>query len=99
MSRLILFLDFDGTLTPIVSSPNRARLSRPVREMLRKLVGLLPVVVISGRAPKDLRWRVGLQEVRYGRHRRAARRGWGRCLDISRQETPISSGLAGSKTT
>jgi hypothetical protein len=29
MSRLILFLDFDGTLTPIVSSPNRARLSRP----------------------------------------------------------------------
>jgi trehalose-phosphatase len=75
MSRLILFLDFDGTLTPIVSSPNRARLSRPVRETLRKLVGLLPVVVISGRAPKDLRRRVGLQEVCYGGHRRAAWRG------------------------
>lgn len=41
MSRLILFLNFDGMLTPIVSSPNWARLSRPVREMLRKLVGLL----------------------------------------------------------
>jgi trehalose-6-phosphatase len=31
MNRLILFLDFDGTLTPIVSRPNRARLSRPVK--------------------------------------------------------------------
>jgi trehalose-phosphatase len=75
MSRLILFLDFDGTLTPIVSSPNRARLSRPVRETLRKLVGLLSVEVISGRAPKDLRRRVGLQEVCYGGHLRAAWRG------------------------
>ena len=54
MNRLILFLDFDGTLTPIVSRPNRARLSRTARETLRKLVGLLPVGVISGRAPKDL---------------------------------------------
>ena len=44
MNRLILFLDFDGTLTPIVARPNLARLSRPVRETLRKLVGLLPVV-------------------------------------------------------
>jgi len=68
MNRLILFLDFDGTLTPIVSRRYLARLSRPVRETLRKLVGLLPVVVISGRAPKDLRRRVGLQEVCYVGH-------------------------------
>jgi trehalose-phosphatase len=68
MNRLILFLDFDGTLTPIVARPNLARLSRPVRETLRKLVGLLPVVVISGRAPRDLRRRVGLQEVCYVGH-------------------------------
>src|SRR5438445_8822584 len=68
MSRLVLFLDFDGTLTPIVARPNLARLSRPVRETLRKLVGLLPVVVISGRAPRDLRRRVGLQEVCYVGH-------------------------------
>jgi trehalose-phosphatase len=72
MSRLILFLDFDGTLTPTVSSPNRARLSRPVRETLRKLVGLMPVVVLSRRAQKDLRRRVGLQQVCYVGHRRAA---------------------------
>ena len=68
MNRLILFLDFDGTLTPIVSCPSRARLSRSVRETLWKLVGLLPVVVISGRTPEDLRRRVGLQNVCYVGH-------------------------------
>ena len=68
MNRLILCLVFDGTLTPIMPRPNLVRLSRPVRETLRKLVGLLPVVVISGRAPNDLRRRVGLQEVCYVGH-------------------------------
>lgn len=65
LSRLILFLDFDGTLTPIVPHPNRARSSRPMRETLRKLAGLLPVVIISGRDPEDLRRRVGLQQKVY----------------------------------
>ena len=68
MNRLILFLDFDGTLRTIVSRPDRARLSRPVKDTLRKLVRLLPVVVISGRAPKDLRRRVGLHKVCYVGH-------------------------------
>ena len=68
MNRLILFLDFDGTLTPIVSRPNRVRLNRTVRGTLQKLVGLLPVVIISGRVPKDLRRRVGLQKVCYVGH-------------------------------
>jgi len=68
MNRLILFLDFDGTLSPIVPHPNRARLNRTVRETLRKLVGLLPVVIISGRVPNDLRRRVGLPEVCYVGH-------------------------------
>lgn len=68
LHRLILFLDFDGTLTPIVSRPQQARLSRPVRDTLGELVRFLPIVVISGRAPKDLRQRVGLHEVCYVGH-------------------------------
>lgn len=68
MNRLILFLDFDGTLTPIVPRPSQAKLSRSVRETLRKLAHRMPVVVISGRAPKDLRRRVGLKEVCYVGH-------------------------------
>src|SRR5438876_12457217 len=43
MNRLILFLDFDGTLTPMVPRPNRARRSRPVRETVGELGGLAPV--------------------------------------------------------
>ena len=68
MNRLILFLDFDGTLAPIVPRPSQAKLSRSVRETLRKLAHRMPVVVISGRAPKDLRRRVGLKEVCYVGH-------------------------------
>ena len=68
MNRLILFLDFDGTLSPIASHPNQARLSQSVRDTLRELVRLLPIVVISGRAPKDLRQRVGLHKVCYVGH-------------------------------
>ena len=68
MDRLIVFLDFDGTLTPIVPRPNRARLSRPVRKTLRKLVCQLPVVVISGRTLTDLRQRVGVPGVCYVGH-------------------------------
>jgi trehalose-phosphatase len=67
-NRLILFLDFDGTLAPIVPRPNEARLSRSVRETLRKLAGQLPVVVISGRTLNDLRRRVGVPGVCYVGH-------------------------------
>ena len=81
MNRLILFLDFDGTLSPIASHPNRARLGRPVRDTLGKLVRLLPIVVISGRAPKDLRRRVGLQKVRYVGHHGFS------CLEAGREVT------------
>ncbi|MEO6308437.1 MAG: hypothetical protein ABIO96_10380 [Nitrospiraceae bacterium] len=70
MNRLILFLDFDAhdPLTSMVQRPNQTRLSRTVRETLRKLVGLLQVVVISRHASKDLRRRVGLQKVCYVGH-------------------------------
>jgi trehalose 6-phosphate phosphatase len=63
VNRLILFLDFDDTLTPIVPHPSQAKLSRSVSETLRKLAHRLPIVVIKSRAPKDLRRRVGLEEV------------------------------------
>ena len=40
------------TLMPIMPRPNRARLTRSVRDTLGELVRLLSVVVISGRAQK-----------------------------------------------
>jgi trehalose 6-phosphate phosphatase len=66
-----LFLDFDGTLTPITESPAEARLSPPVRRTLKALSARddLLVVLISGRALSDLRERTGISGIVYaGNH-------------------------------
>ncbi|MEE9614226.1 MAG: trehalose-phosphatase [Thermodesulfobacteriota bacterium] len=56
--RISLFLDYDGTLTPIVARPEVATLSFQVKEILRKLVRLYPTAVITGRGLEDIRERV-----------------------------------------
>ena len=60
-----VFLDFDGTLTPIVARPEAAELSAEMRTVLARLAGLCPVAVISGRARADVAHRVGLDNVVY----------------------------------
>lgn len=47
---LSLFLDYDGTLTPIVNDPEKALLSAEARDALRHLACQLPVAVVSGRS-------------------------------------------------
>ena len=66
--RLVVFLDYDGTLTPIVRRPKEARLKVPVRRTLGRLARLVPVVIVSGRALSDLRRLVGVAGVRYVAH-------------------------------
>ena len=58
--RTAVLLDFDGTLTPIVEHPDRARLSRAAERALRTVAGArhLEVALVSGRALEDLRGRV-----------------------------------------
>ncbi len=63
--RLLLLLDYDGTLTPIVRRPDEARLTGSVRRLLRLLVRSMPVVVVSGRALPNLRRLVGVPALRY----------------------------------
>ena len=66
---LSLFLDFDGTLAPIVARPESAELCYSVRMALRKLSSRCPTVVISGRAMADLKAKVGVGSVTYvGNH-------------------------------
>ena len=66
---LILFLDFDGTLAPIASTPEEVVLPDPVRKILNKLKRIIPVAVVSGRALDDLRGRVGIPDLIYsGNH-------------------------------
>lgn len=47
--RPAVFLDYDGTLTPIVDRPEDAIISDRMREVVRDLAGRCPVCVVSGR--------------------------------------------------
>jgi alpha,alpha-trehalase len=62
---LALFLDYDGTLTPIVSRPNEAVLLNSTRAILRKLAAKMPVAILSGRELEDVRKRVGTDGIIY----------------------------------
>jgi trehalose 6-phosphate phosphatase len=44
-----VFLDYDGTLTPIVDRPEDALISDSMREAVRRLAARCPVCVVSGR--------------------------------------------------
>ena len=61
-----VFLDYDGTLTPIVSRPEDAFLSESMRETLKGLAEHCTVAVISGRDLPDVRKLVGLGNIFYG---------------------------------
>ncbi len=63
--RVAVFLDYDGTLTPIVQRPEQAVLSNDIRDAVRKLACQCTVAVVSGRDLRDVRQRVGIEEVFY----------------------------------
>lgn len=63
--RPAFFLDYDGTLTPIVGSPEDAVLAPATRSALRRLAAAVPVLVVSGRDREDVAERVGLPELTY----------------------------------
>ena len=70
-SHILLGLDYDGTLTRIVSDPARAFLSDSSRSALRSIAERndFSVAVVSGRALDDLRTMVGLDRLIYaGNH-------------------------------
>src|SRR5204862_2597013 len=63
--RLGVFLDYDGTLTPIISHPQDAWLTDSMRQTLRELAVSLPVAVLSGRDLHDVRRRADVDGVAY----------------------------------
>jgi len=63
--RLAVFLDYDGTLTPIVSHPEDAWLTDSMRQTLRELAGCVPVAILSGRDLDDVRGRVHVDGIVY----------------------------------
>lgn len=63
--RPAIFLDYDGTLTPIVDRPEDARLDPAMREAVLALARRHPLAVVSGRDLDDVRARVGVAEAFY----------------------------------
>ena len=62
---LAIFLDFDGTLTPIVSRPDKAVLPNSTRAILHRLAAKIPVAILSGRELKDVHERVSIDGIIY----------------------------------
>ncbi len=50
----LIFLDYDGTLTPIVDKPELAVLDPKTREFVRRLAMKFTVILVSGRSVSDL---------------------------------------------
>lgn len=68
---IFLFLDYDGTISPIAGTPYKAVISKETRALLKKLSGhhKYKVAIISGRALKDIKNKIGLKHVIYaGNH-------------------------------
>jgi trehalose 6-phosphate phosphatase len=68
---LLLGLDFDGTLAPIVSRPELAAVLPAARAALDRIVhrGDTPIALVSGRGLADLRSRIDLDGIYYaGNH-------------------------------
>src|SRR5207249_2448065 len=63
--RAAVFLDYDGTLTPIVSQPEEAWLSDSMRQKLRELAARAPVAILSGRDLDDVRRRMNIDAIVY----------------------------------
>jgi len=63
--RIALFLDYDGTLSPIVDNPDRAFMSDAMRDAVRNVAKYFPTAIISGRSRDKVYDFVGLTELYY----------------------------------
>lgn len=60
-----LFLDYDGTLTPIVKQPEDALLPEEMKKVLTEFSLSFPTAVISGRDMDDVKSMVGIDSIIY----------------------------------
>lgn len=63
--KIAIFLDYDGTLSPIVDDPDRALMSDATRSAVRNLALYFPTAIISGRSRDKVFELVGLTELYY----------------------------------
>lgn len=63
--RPAVFLDYDGTLSPIAPRPELATLPEETRDVVRRLAERYPVAILSGRGREDVAAMVGLEGIAY----------------------------------
>ena len=61
----MFFLDYDGTLTPIVDRPELAVLGEDMKEVLKQLSKRYTVAIVSGRLREDVQKLVGIENIFY----------------------------------
>ncbi|XP_020978766.1 probable trehalose-phosphate phosphatase F isoform X2 [Arachis ipaensis] len=64
-NKVAVFLDYDGTLSPIVDDPDCAFMSEPMRETVRSVARCFPTAIISGRSRDQVYDLVKLTELYY----------------------------------
>ena len=74
---VLVAFDFDGTLAPIVSDPDGAKIRPDTRKLLQQVTQLYPCVVVSGRSRKDVRQKLSGSSLQ-GIHREP----WDRTLEF-----------------
>ncbi|XP_047316351.1 probable trehalose-phosphate phosphatase H [Impatiens glandulifera] len=63
--QIVMFLDYDGTLSPIVDDPDKAFMSDAMRSTVRKLARNFPTAIVSGRCRDKVYSFVKLSELYY----------------------------------
>ncbi|KAL2246591.1 probable trehalose-phosphate phosphatase J [Sesamum indicum] len=63
--QIVMFLDYDGTLSPIVDDPDRAFMSDSMRATVRKVARYFPTAIVSGRCRDKVYSFVRLAELYY----------------------------------
>jgi trehalose-phosphatase len=63
--RPVVFLDYDGVLSPIVEHPDLATLSPEMSSVLERLASTTTVAIVSGRDVEDVMDKVGLSGLYY----------------------------------
>ncbi|MFO7951916.1 MAG: trehalose-phosphatase [Bacillota bacterium] len=63
--KMVFFLDYDGTLTPIVESPELAIITKEMKQTVEKLTKIHTVAIVSGRMREDVQNLVGIKGIFY----------------------------------
>lgn len=70
-SEILLFLDFDGTVSPIVKNPDEARIDSEVETILKTFIRSkkIRIIIISGRMLSELKKKIRVKGIDYvGNH-------------------------------